>query len=74
MIYLLKMKKMIRKPAKMNGAVIINITDRFKLKNVWKVLTSYGKRSAQTNGIIYPIGKMNVGEPKIIARLHYCGV
>lgn len=37
-----------------DGAVIINITDRFKLKNIWKVLTSYGKRSAQTNGIIYP--------------------
>lgn len=37
-----------------DGAVIINITDRFKLKNVWKVLASYGKRSAQTNGIIYP--------------------
>ncbi len=35
-------------------AVIVNVTDRFRTANIWKVLLSYGKRSAQTDGIIYP--------------------
>lgn len=40
---------------KESGAVeIINVTTRFKISKLWGVLKSYGVRSSQTTGIIYP--------------------
>lgn len=37
-----------------SGTDIVNITDRFSIGNIFKVIRSYGKRSMQTNGVIYP--------------------
>ncbi|MBE5937554.1 MAG: ABC transporter permease [Lachnospiraceae bacterium] len=33
---------------------VINMSTRFKVSSLWKVITSYGERSSQTDGIIYP--------------------
>lgn len=33
---------------------VVNITDRFSISGIFKVICSYGKRSMQTNGVIYP--------------------
>ncbi len=37
-----------------SSADVINITDRFDISNIFGVVCSYGKRSMQTNAIIYP--------------------
>ncbi len=37
-----------------NSVKVINMSTRFDTGSIWKVLCSYGERSAHTDGIIYP--------------------
>jgi len=38
----------------LKSAVIVENTDRFSFENLFKVVRSFGKRSMQTQGVIYP--------------------